>query len=1674
MKKNRFGALLFGVLVVAVCHGQSPHGETFTMDCAICHTSDSWTVIPDSVSFDHSVTGFTMEGQHGQIDCRQCHTTLEFTNTPNTCASCHLDVHQLSVGDQCARCHDTDSWLINNITQLHRENSFPLEGAHLVAECVMCHKSDSELRFEPIGTDCFSCHQEDYVATTNPDHAKAGYSTNCIECHQVNAFDWSGTNINHDFFPLTLGHEINDCARCHTGSSYSDISPDCFACHEDDYFATTDPNHQAVNITTACASCHTTDPGWQPADYKQHDVLFFPIYTGSHKGEWSDCIDCHTDPDNYSVFTCVTCHAMDETDDDHDGIDGYSYNSMACLACHPTGESDGSFDHNATGFPLTGVHTTTECIACHSNGYAGTPTDCFACHNEDYEQSLNPNHGQLAIPTDCASCHTTAPEWNPAEFPDHNDYYVLAGAHALIAMDCAACHNGDYNNTPNTCYGCHQAEYDQTTDPPHAALQFSQDCASCHTETAWEPSTFDHDLQHFPIYSGKHQGEWSECSDCHTVPGDYGQFTCIACHTNPETDEAHAGVGGYFYDNFACLACHPTGDADMTFNHNDSGFPLTGAHTVVDCIACHASGYENTPTACEACHLTDFNQAINPNHTELGIPMDCASCHTTEPGWSPADFDIHDNYYVLSGAHALIANDCAACHNGDYNNTPNTCYACHQNDYDQTTDPPHLSLQFSQDCASCHNETAWEPSTFDHDAQHFPIYSGSHQGEWSQCVDCHNMPGNWAVFTCVTCHANPETDEEHQGVSGYFYESNACFACHPTGEADMAFNHDASAFPLTGAHITVDCIQCHAAGYQNTPTACEACHLPDYNQSTNPNHTALGLPTDCASCHTTEPAWNPAAFDIHNDYYVLNGAHALIANQCATCHNGDYNNTPNTCYGCHQEDYDQTMDPSHMTLNFSTDCALCHTENDWAGAQYTDHDDQYFPIYSGVHNGVWSQCTECHTNTNNYAEFTCVTCHANPETEEEHAGVPGYFYESSACLACHPTGDSEGSFNHNDSGFPLTGAHVTVDCIECHATGYENTPTACDACHLPDYNQSTNPNHMGLGLPTDCASCHTTEPAWNPATFDIHNDFYALNGAHALIADQCITCHNGDYNNTPNTCYGCHQEDYEQTTDPSHVTLGFPTDCALCHSETDWTGAEFTDHDDQYFPIYSGAHMGVWSQCTECHTNINNYAEFTCITCHANPETDEEHAGVNGYFYQSEACLACHPTGDADNPFDHNDSNFPLTGAHLTVDCIDCHASGYEGTPTACDACHLPDYNQSTNPNHTNLGLPTDCASCHTTEPEWNPATFDIHNDYYALNGAHALIADQCITCHNGDYNNTPNTCYGCHQEDYEQASNPDHIELNFSTDCASCHTETDWAGAEYSEHDDQYFPIYSGAHMGVWGECSECHTNPNNYAVFTCITCHANPETDNQHTGVNGYFYQSEACLACHPTGEGAGSFDHNDSNFPLTGAHVTVDCIECHASGYQGTPTECDACHLPDYNQSSNPNHINLSLPTDCASCHTTEPEWNPATFDIHDDFYVLEGAHALISDQCVTCHNGDYNNTPNTCFGCHEQDYNQTNDPDHQAAQFPTDCASCHSQNEWIPADWDHDGMYFPIYSGKHDDEWSQCSDCHSDPNNYSVFTCLTCHGPGETAAEHDEVDDYEYESNACLACHPDGED
>lgn len=1691
----RLSFIIVFIVATLLLNAQSPHGEYIDKKCTNCHNTSGWEIPLDSwnfqefpkknksvatglelpyqdSTFNHYNTEFPLTGGHQNVDCRTCHPTLIFQEANTDCISCHLDMHKSTVGNDCIRCHSTENWLVDNIPELHEDNGFPLFGVHQGLSCVDCHTSETLSSFERIGNDCINCHTADFEMTNSPNHIEAGFSNQCLDCHTLEEQDWRTDIIDHSFFPLTDGHEIQDCKKCHQTDNYSDVPRDCIGCHMQDYENTSSPDHEILNFNTDCTACHTTLPEWKPAEFIEHDASFFPIYSGAHNEVWSDCVECHSNAQDFTEFTCISCHSNPETDNSHTNVTGYMYEDAACLACHPTGNIEMAFDHQQTDFPLTGSHTDVACLDCHANGYEGTSTNCFDCHALDFEGSINPDHQELNLPTDCASCHTTDPEWYPATFDLHDDFYPLVGEHAAIAANCAVCHNGDYNNTPNDCIGCHQTDYENTSSPDHEQANFGTDCVSCHNEDGWVPSSFDHDAD-FPIYSGKHLDVWSDCVECHNNPNDFMQFTCIGCHINPDTDDAHVTVGGYIYESNACLVCHPTGDADMTFDHNATDFPLTGAHLDIGCISCHANGYEGTTTNCFDCHTMDFEGSINPNHQELNIPTDCISCHTTEPDWMPATFAIHDDYFVLEGAHAIIANDCASCHNGDYTNTPNTCIACHQMEYDETENPDHQSVNFGTECLDCHNFTAWTPATFDHDAQYFPIYSGSHDGVWNDCIDCHMNNSDFSNVSCINCHLNPETDDAHMAVGGYIYEDNACFACHPTGESDILFDHNMTNFPLDGAHIDVDCISCHSNGFEGTSTNCFDCHTMDFEGSINPDHQQLNIPTDCISCHTTDPDWTPASFAIHDEYYVLEGAHAMIANDCASCHNGDYNNTPNTCIGCHQMEYDETTEPNHEIVNFGTECLDCHNLIDWTPATF-DHDAQYFPIYSGSHDGVWNDCMDCHMNSSDFSDVSCINCHLNPEMDDAHQGVGGYVYDDNACFACHPTGESDMVFDHNMTNFPLDGAHVDVDCISCHADGYQGTSTNCVDCHQMDFDGSINPSHIELNIPTDCISCHTTDPDWVPASFAIHDDYYPLNGAHSMIAENCASCHNGDYNNTPNTCIachqqdfdettnpnhgqgnfsaecltchteiawspstfdhdpiypligahadiandcnqchsegyvntpntcvGCHQQNYDETTQPDHALAMFPTDCASCHDQTAWIPSTF-DHDGQYFPINSGTHDGVWNDCIECHIDPGNFALFTCVGCHTDPQTSNDHAGIGGYVFEDNACLACHPTGETQGSIDHDNTAFPLTGAHIGVECIDCHDQGYAGTTTICNDCHNMDYASSINPNHQALNLSTNCIECHTTDPDWMPAQFAVHDDYYPLTGGHLEIANNCFECHNGDYINTPTDCFSCHSDDHNSSSNPNHVNLNIPTNCVDCHsTNPEWMPA----------------------------------------------------------------------------TFDIHDAYYPLNGAHATIanDCATCHNGNYNNTPNTCIACHQAEYDATTNPNHSQGNFSSDCLTCHT-EIAWSPSTFN-HDPIYPLNGAHTAIENDCNQCHSQGYVNTPNTCVGCHLSDYNGTTNPDHASAMFPTDCQSCHSETAWIPSTWDHDGMYFPIYSGKHENEWSLCVECHTTANDFTLFSCIDCHehnNQNDVDDDHDGVSGYIYESNACYSCHPTGED
>lgn len=319
--------------------GQNPHGDDFKIDCKKCHSPQGWTIDRKTFSFNHDSTRFQLKGEHKKVDCNACHKTPAFSQAPDKCASCHTDVHGMSVGNDCMRCHNENTWLVDNIPELHEQNGFPLAGAHTILSCVDCHKAETNLRWDRIGNECISCHKADYDKSTQPNHIQSGFSTNCTQCHEPVSNNWGSDNF-HYFFALTLGHNIKDCKACHQTNDYAAASPECVSCHLDDYNNAVSQNHKAQNFSTQCTDCHNTDPGWP---FRNHDERYFPINSGKHRGAWNACSDCHTTAGNLNVFSCINCHEHSNAGDlakEHDDERDYKYESSACYKCHPKGEAD--------------------------------------------------------------------------------------------------------------------------------------------------------------------------------------------------------------------------------------------------------------------------------------------------------------------------------------------------------------------------------------------------------------------------------------------------------------------------------------------------------------------------------------------------------------------------------------------------------------------------------------------------------------------------------------------------------------------------------------------------------------------------------------------------------------------------------------------------------------------------------------------------------------------------------------------------------------------------------------------------------------------------------------------------------------------------------------------------------------------------------------------------------------------------------------------------------------------------------------------------------------------------------------------------------------------------------------------------------------------------------------
>ncbi|HET9217947.1 MAG TPA: hypothetical protein VFR18_13265 [Terriglobia bacterium] len=466
------------------------------------------------------------------------------------------------------------------------------------------------------------------------------------------------------------------------------------------------------------------------------------------------------------------------------------------------------------------------------------------------------------------------------------------------------------------------AQQAQRTRSPHGNLEIR--CQSCHVSEAWRPvravPDFDHNKEtEYPLL-GQHRKV--ACASCHVTPvfRETPQ-NCSSCHADIHRRQFGA----------SCEGCHSVQGWRIQLSavrQHVNRFPLTGAHAASTCESCHHGAatavFTGLSTACASCHLSEYNSARTIDHRATGFGMRCEGCHRMDQWKNPnfaGGFD-HTKFtrFPLTGSH--VSASCEQCHPGNrFAGTSQECASCHGALYDSAVNPDHKAAAFPRNCALCHGTVHWTPASFDHSRTQFPLM-GAHVS--TSCASCHTQ-GRFAgtPTTCVSCHLakfHATTSPNH--VAAAFPQD--CQLCHTSVQwLGAKFDHSTTRFPLTGAHTSVQCTNCHVANqFTGTPTLCYSCHSSAFSSVTNPNHVAAAFPTTCESCHTTT-TWTGAR--VTHRFPIYTGAHAGKWSTCNECHTNSSNYRIFTCLTCHAHDR-AIMDEKHRgRTGYTYDSLACYS-----------------------------------------------------------------------------------------------------------------------------------------------------------------------------------------------------------------------------------------------------------------------------------------------------------------------------------------------------------------------------------------------------------------------------------------------------------------------------------------------------------------------------------------------------------------------------------------------------------------------------------------------------------------------------------------------------------------------------------------------------------------------------
>ncbi len=612
----------------------------------------------------------------------------------------------------------------------------------------------------------------------------------------------------------------------------------------------------------------------------------------------------------------------------------------------------------------------------------------------------------------------------------------------------------------------------------------------------------------------------------------------------------------------------------------------------------------------------------------------------------------------------------------------------------------------------------------------------------SKCFSCHTAGQGVTPERCLSCHA--EIKGEVEARTGFHGDKGKdCATCHPDHRGrnfEMArlkldaFDHEATGFPLAGAH-KVDCEDCHSeeGEWKGLSSACVSCHADPHGK--HPRRAEVR--SACETCHT-DVDWSalPLAvflFD-HDDPnqcdYALESKHRDVA--CADCHEDlvFFPVSHGSCQDCHG-------DP-HRT-DFAAPCLECHpTPAGWDVASF-DHDRTPFRL-RGRHRRL--SCEQCHTEGLSEAlpYGRCTSCH-----EDFHRGE----FKPKDCDACHKVSASFAeieNFDHSDTRFGLTDEHAVTPCASCHHEGrqatYRDLPSEdCDACHTDA--------HDARFEPVDCAKCHNPVDFRQPI-FDHGATNFPHTGKHVGL--ECEECHTGGaWSGLAHaSCLDCHAEGNP------HARL--EESCDTCHQTEGFDRVAF-DHDDGTGFALGLMHSAV--PCASCHADISSFTgnDPGCATCHA-PRSSTHYEGD---------CGSCH-TGAHWVPAglgvaDHSITGFALLGSHAVLQCGDCHRTNRprgEARGT-CTSCHMGD------DAHRHL-LGNSCEDCHSAR-SWFATRFRHYATGWPLRGTHKLAP--CSSCHAAGYVGTPTDCFRCHEAEAPRDLVA-HQSVFFPL-CDSCHRPYGW-----------------------------------------------------------------------------------------------------------------------------------------------------------------------------------------------------------------------------------------------------------------------------------------------------------